>query len=77
MDVQSEIDERPFLVVIIVCNEHVIVLTNTANVLYQRYILGENFAVREQCLNFKRMELECNKYNEKLRIFKTERGSSK
>lgn len=55
MDVQSEIDERPFLVVIIVCNEHVIVLTNTANVLYQRYILDENFAVREQYLNFKRM----------------------
>lgn len=63
MDVQSEIDERPFLVAIIVCNEHVIVLTNTANVLYQKYILGENFAVKEQCLNFKRMELECNKYN--------------
>ncbi len=35
------------------------------------YISGKNFAEREQCLDFKRMELECNKYNEKLRIFKT------
>lgn len=48
------------------CNEHVNDLTNTANVLYQKYISGENFAARERCLDFMRMELECNKYNEKL-----------
>lgn len=55
-------DERPFLGVIIVCNEHVSDLANTANVLYQKYISGENFTAREQCMNFKRMESECNKY---------------
>lgn len=26
-------------------------------ILYQKYISGKNFAAREQCLNFKRMEL--------------------
>ena len=45
------------------CNEHISDLTNTANVLYQKYIAGENFAARKQCLDFKRMELECEKYN--------------
>ena len=25
--------------------------TNTANVLYSRYVLGEKFAAREQCLD--------------------------
>lgn len=45
------------------CNEHISDLTNTANVLYQKYITGENFSARKQCLDFKRMELECAKYN--------------
>lgn len=45
------------------CNEHIRDLTNTANVLYQKYITGESFAARRQCLDFKRMELECEKYN--------------
>lgn len=49
------------------CNEHERDLTNTANVLYQKYISGENFAAREQCLDFIRMELECSRYNEKLK----------
>ena len=48
------------------CNEHVSDLANTANVLYKKYISGEKFSAREQCLNFKRMELECSIYNEKL-----------
>ena len=52
------------------CNEHARDLTNTANVLYQKYISGENFSAREQCLDFKRMELECSRYNEKLSIKK-------
>ena len=49
------------------CNNHVSDLVNTANVLYQKYISGENFAAREQCLDFKRMELECEKYNLKIK----------
>lgn len=38
-------------------------LTNTANVLYQKYISDEKFAARKQCLNFKKMEAECHRYN--------------
>ncbi len=50
------------------CNEHISDLSNTANVLYQKYITGENFAARKQCLDFKRMELECEKYNQPDRL---------
>lgn len=45
------------------CNEHISDLANTANVLYQKYVSGEYFVARKQCLDFKRMELECEKYN--------------
>ena len=31
------------------CNEHARDLTNTANVLYAKYVLGEKFSAREQC----------------------------
>ena len=48
------------------CNNHISDLVNTANVLYQKYISGEKFAARKQCLDFKKMELECNKYNSKM-----------
>ena len=47
------------------CNEHARDLKNTANVLYKKYISGEKFAAREQCLDFKRMEIECKKFLEK------------
>lgn len=47
------------------CNEHARDLTNTANVLYAKYVSGEKFSAREQCLDFKRMETECKKYAEK------------
>ena len=47
------------------CNEHARDLTNTANVLYAKYVLGEKFSAREQCLDFKRMETECQKFVEK------------
>lgn len=49
------------------CNCHERDLVNTANVLYQKYISGEPFAARKQCLNFLRMEEECIRYNEKLK----------
>lgn len=49
------------------CNEHVSVLSNTANVLYQKYISGEAFSARKQCLDFPRMEIECQQFNEKLK----------
>lgn len=47
------------------CNEHTRDLTNTANVLYVKYVSGEKFAAREQCLDFRRMEIECKKFVEK------------
>ena len=47
------------------CNEHARDLTNTANVLYAKYVSGEKFSAREQCVDFKRMETECKKYAEK------------
>ena len=48
------------------CNEHARDLTNTANVLYSKYVSGEDFSAREQCLDFKRMEDACSRYNQKL-----------
>lgn len=59
------------------CNEHANDLTNTANVLYQKFISGEKFAARKQCLDFKKMELECKKYNERLRNSETKKGGMK
>ena len=47
------------------CNEHARDLTNTANVLYLKYVSSEQFSAREQCLDFKRMEIECTKFIEK------------
>jgi protein AbiQ len=48
------------------CNNHKRDLINTANVLYQKYVSGESFSAREQCLDFRRMEQECCRYNERL-----------
>ena len=47
------------------CNENARDLTNTANVLYSKYVSGEKFSAREQCLDFKRMESECKRFAEK------------
>ena len=40
------------------CNEHISDIANTAHVLYQKYITGENFAARKQYLDFRKMEFE-------------------
>ena len=47
------------------CNEHERDLVNTARVLYQKYNSEDSFSAREQCVDFKRMEKECEKYNKK------------
>ena len=47
------------------CNEHERDLLNTARVLYQKYNSEDYFSAREQCIDFKRMEKECEKYNNK------------
>ena len=48
------------------CNEHARDLSNTANVLYAKYVSGEKFSARKQCLDFKRMERECKRFTEKI-----------
>jgi protein AbiQ len=48
------------------CHEHSEIVCNKANVLYQKYISAENFAGRERCLNFPKLEAECKQYNSKL-----------
>ena len=45
------------------CNEHSEVICNKANVLYQKYISGMFFNGRERCLDFVKLERECEKYN--------------
>jgi protein AbiQ len=47
------------------CNEHERDLVNTARVLYQKYNSEDSFSARKQCIDFKRMEKECEKYNNK------------
>lgn len=47
------------------CNEHSRDLINTANVLYKKCNSNDKFSAKKQCLDFKRMELECSRYNEK------------
>ena len=61
------------------CNEHARDLSNTANVLYQKYLSGEKFSARKQCLDFRKMELACEKYNEslKLKSARSNRGTEK
>lgn len=62
--------QLPFIKEIEWCNERISDIVNTANVLYQKYISGENFSARKQCLDFKRMELECSKYNDRIQKLK-------
>lgn len=45
------------------CNAHISEITNSANVLYKKYISGENFSARAQCLDFLQMEVACDRYN--------------
>ena len=47
------------------CNEHERDLVNTARVLYQKYNSGDKFSAREQCIDFKKMEEACEKFNSK------------
>lgn len=49
------------------CNEHERDLRNTARVLYKKYVDGDDFSARKQCIDFKRMETECEKYNQRLK----------
>lgn len=50
------------------CNEHFVDLCNTANVLYKKYISGEAFSAKTQCLDFPKLEMACNIYNQKQQL---------
>ena len=55
------------------CNEHSEVICNKANVLYRNYISGKDFRGKDRCLNFPKLEKECEKYNSKtLRMLSSE-----
>ncbi|MBQ8924175.1 MAG: type III toxin-antitoxin system ToxN/AbiQ family toxin [Lachnospiraceae bacterium] len=47
------------------CNEHSEDIENKANVLYKKYISGEYFKRKKDCLNFIQLEEVCKKYNYK------------
>ena len=47
------------------CQENSEIVCNKANVLYKKYMSGEEFAGRTRCLNFPKLEQECQKYNSK------------
>lgn len=49
------------------CQEHNELICNKTNVLYKKYISDEAFSGKERCLNFSKLEAECEKFNLKMR----------
>ena len=49
------------------CQANSEVICNKANVLYKKYISDEPFTGRNRCLNFPKLESECEKYNSKIK----------
>ena len=49
------------------CRKHSEIIVNKANCLYQLCVNGSNYKGKERCLDFKRLEKECEKYNLKRR----------
>lgn len=47
------------------CRGNSEVVCNKANVLYKKYVSGEEFSGRNRCLNFPGLEQECKRYNSK------------
>ncbi|MDO4961469.1 MAG: type III toxin-antitoxin system ToxN/AbiQ family toxin [Eubacteriales bacterium] len=45
------------------CNENYDVIVNKANVLYAKYLSGENFRRKKDCLDFIELEKVCSRYN--------------
>ena len=54
------------------CKEHSEIVCNKANVIYQKYLSGEQWGGRKRCLDFPKLEKECDRFNTKL----SERGDS-
>ena len=53
------------------CQTNNEVICNKANVLYKKYLSNDPFAGRNRCLNFPKLEAECEKYN-----LKTKKGTN-
>ena len=47
------------------CRKHAEIITNKANCLYQLCMDESNYKGKDRCLDFKRLEQECEKYNSK------------
>lgn len=47
------------------CKNNSETICNKANVLYKRYISDNSLNIRNRCLNFPKLELECQRYNKK------------
>lgn len=47
------------------CQKNSEVICNKSNVLYKKYISNEEFKGKERCLDFRKLEVECKKYNSK------------
>ena len=49
------------------CQDNNEVICNKANVLYKKYMSNATFTGKERCLNFTKLEAECEKFNSKMR----------
>ena len=47
------------------CRKHAEIIINKANCLYNLCTSNSNYKGKSRCLDFKRLELECTKYNNK------------
>lgn len=45
------------------CQEHSEIICNKANILYKKYMSGDDFRGKNRCLNYPILEKECNRYN--------------
>ncbi|MBQ9765194.1 MAG: type III toxin-antitoxin system ToxN/AbiQ family toxin [Lachnospiraceae bacterium] len=45
------------------CRKNANTIVNKANCLYKLCTSDSNYKGKERCLNFKRLEIECTKYN--------------
>ncbi len=49
------------------CRKNADIIINKANCLYKLCVNESNYKGKNRCLDFKRLELECEKYNAKIR----------
>ena len=47
------------------CHRHSEVICNKANILYKAYLSDGMYSVQNRCLDFPKLEIACQKYNER------------